>query len=110
MLGLAEYIPKDEKSSVYILDGGTTNANDLYVQMGLLPCKKLFVAVDRFCRLIPGMEEEYKSYLKQDAPKWIITASKLNVESYPLEFDEMNRNYKLVTSNDYGIYLYQRKY
>lgn len=109
MLKLAAYIPEKEKNSVYVLDGGTSNASDLYNQMGLLPCKRLFIANDRFRRLIFGIDNEYRSYFTTNPPKWALTCSKLNKTDYADDYDTICSKYQLVDSNDYGVYLYHRR-
>lgn len=110
LVQIASVIPVDEEDSVYILDGGSGDAPNLYIQLGLLPGQKLFIAKDRFMRLLPGAEQEYKNYFIETPPKWLFAIDELEqIENEPIS-DEIKSQYSLVETTSYGgrfIYLYQ---
>jgi hypothetical protein len=104
MLDLAGNIPLNEKNNVYVLAG--VNACDLYVQMGILPAKRLIISVDRFVRILPSLRKEYESYFVDEPPKWVITETEPNQDSYP-EYEILRDKYTFVAKNDYGVYLFK---
>lgn len=110
LVQIASEIPVDEEDSVYILDGGSGDAPNLYIQLGLLPGQKLFIAKDRFMRLLPGAEQEYKNYFIDTPPKWLFAIDELEqIENEPIS-DEIKSQYSLIKTTSYGgrfIYLYK---
>jgi hypothetical protein len=107
MANLASNIPLNEKDNVYVLDGGTTNACNLYVQMEILPAKRLIISADRFARVLPSLGEEYERYFIDEPPIWLITATEPNREGYP-EYETLHEKYTFVAKNDYGVCLFKR--
>lgn len=106
MKKLTAFIPVSERDQVYFIDSGEYSP-DWYLQSNLLPAKRLFVATDRFVRIIPGLNKEYMDYFENKPPLWIgLSYNLIDAPKNPLN-DVLKTKYKFVAKNRFDIFLYE---
>lgn len=103
---LIAMVPEADHDAIYILDCGTTNASNTMVQGGILPCKRLFIAEDRFRRLLIELDAEYQEYFDVAPPLWLIALG--DPDQFPTEHKhDIENKYEFIAVNAFGMTLYR---
>lgn len=105
LLELAEKIPSEKKDSVMFIEDGATQSTDLYVQMRLLPCERLFICQNLFTSVSSQINMEFQKYLA-DPPDFLLSTVPLEDVDGPQSV--LSEKYILIDQGAYGIGLYER--